>query len=124
MEHLIQEATQDQIKKDVVPFRVGDGVKVHVLIKVGDKERTQIFAGIVIARRGSGRCMTDTFTVRRVNFGEGVERIFPVHSPLVSKIEVDRPSKFKRSKLYYMRKLKGKSANKVNEIKKTNLSAK
>ncbi|MGA2532203.1 MAG: 50S ribosomal protein L19 [Candidatus Aminicenantales bacterium] len=97
-----------QLKKDVEPFDVGDTVKVHVVIKEGDKERIQIFRGDVIARRGTG--MKATFTVRKISFGVGVERVFPLHSKMVRKIEVVRKGKVKRAKLYYLRNLKGKAA--------------
>jgi large subunit ribosomal protein L19 len=97
-----------QLKKDVEPFDVGDTVKVHVVIKEGDKERIQIFRGDVIARRGTG--MKATFTVRKISFGVGVERVFPLHSKMVRKIEVVRKGKVKRAKLYYLRSLKGKAA--------------
>ena len=85
---LLKEITKDQIKTDTVKFKVGDGVKVHTKVREGDKERIQIFAGIVIARKGSG--IHETFTVRRISYGEGVERVFPVNSPNIAKIEVDR----------------------------------
>jgi large subunit ribosomal protein L19 len=96
------------MKKDVEMFDVGDAVKVHVLIKEGDKERIQIFQGNVIARKGRG--VSQSFTVRKVSFGIGVERIFPLHSKNVKKIEVVRKSKVRRAKLYYLRDLKGKAA--------------
>jgi large subunit ribosomal protein L19 len=96
------------LKKDVEPFNVGDTVKVHVVIKEGDKERIQIFRGDVIARRGAR--MQASFTVRKISFGVGVERIFPLHSKMVRKIEVVRKGKVKRAKLYYLRSLKGKAA--------------
>jgi large subunit ribosomal protein L19 len=97
-----------QLKKDVESFDVGDTVKVHVVIKEGDKERIQIFRGDVIARRGTG--MKATFMVRKISFGVGVERVFPLHSKMVRKIEVVRKGKVKRAKLYYLRNLKGKAA--------------
>jgi large subunit ribosomal protein L19 len=96
------------LKKDVEPFAVGDTVKVHVVIKEGDKERIQIFRGDVIARRGTG--IKASFTVRKVSFGVGVERVFPLHSKMVRKIEVVRKGDVKRAKLYYLRNLKGKAA--------------
>ncbi|MGD1009169.1 MAG: 50S ribosomal protein L19 [Candidatus Aminicenantales bacterium] len=96
------------LKKDVEPFSVGDTVKVHVVIKEGDKERIQIFRGDVIARRGTG--IKASFTVRKVSFGVGVERVFPLHSKMVRKIEVVRKGDVKRAKLYYLRNLKGKAA--------------
>ena len=105
---LVQLVEEKYMKKDVEPFNVGDAVKVHVLIKEGDKERIQIFQGNVIARKGRG--MSRSFTVRKVSFGIGVERVFPLHSKNVKKIEVVRKSKVRRAKLYYLRDLKGKAA--------------
>ncbi|MDR0693394.1 MAG: 50S ribosomal protein L19 [Puniceicoccales bacterium] len=105
--------TGNQIKKDRDVFKVGDAVSVHTIVKEGDKERIQVFSGIVIARRGSG--INQTFVVRKISYGEGVERIFNLNSPFISKITVDRVSKVLRSKLYYMRKREGKSAMKVQE---------
>jgi large subunit ribosomal protein L19 len=92
----------------------GNGVRVHVRIREGDKERIQVFAGIVIARKGSG--VTETFTVRHISFGVGVEKIFPIHSPYIEKIEVERESAPMRAKLYYMRKRRGKQAMKVRQL--------
>jgi len=97
-----------QIKKDVDTFDVGDTVKVHVVIREGDKERIQIFKGDVIGKKGSGS--RASFTVRKISFGIGVERIFPLHSKMVKKIETVRKGKVRRAKLYYLRKLKGKAA--------------
>lgn len=95
------------LKKDIADFKVGDNVKVHVRITEGDKTRIQVFAGKVIARRGSGT--RETFTVRRISYGEGVERIFPLHSPMIEKIEVvKKAAKIRRAKLYYLRKKVGK----------------
>ncbi|MFQ6109628.1 MAG: 50S ribosomal protein L19 [Candidatus Aminicenantales bacterium] len=99
---------EKQLQKDRDVFRVGDTVKVHVIIKEGDKERIQIFQGNVIAKRGSG--LGATFTVRKTSFGIGVERIFPLHSRVIKKIEVVRKGKVRRAKLYYLRNLKGKAA--------------
>jgi large subunit ribosomal protein L19 len=95
-------------KTDLEPFAVGDTVKVHVVIKEGDKERIQIYKGDVIARRGSG--LGATFTVRKISFGVGVERIFPLHTQSVKKVEVVKKGKVRRAKLYYLRQLKGKAA--------------
>ena len=95
-------------KKETPDFGPGDTVKVHVSIKEGDKRRIQMFTGTVIARKGGGS--TETFTVRRVSHGEGVERVFPVHSPNVKKIEVTRRGRVRRAKLYYLRGLSGKKA--------------
>lgn len=108
MNNLIKTVEEKQMRQDLDPFKVGDTVKVHVLIKEGDKERIQIFKGDVIARRGSG--LGATFTVRKISYGIGVERIFPLHSKMVKKIEVIRHGKVKRAKLYYLRDLKGKAA--------------
>ena len=95
--------------RDAVPeFRAGDNVRIHVRVVEGDKERIQIFQGVVIARRGGGT--RETFTVRKISGGMGVERIFPLHSPIVSKIDVIRRGKVRRAKLYYLRQLRGKKA--------------
>lgn len=99
---------ENRKKEPPASFAVGDTVKVLVKIKEGDKERLQAFSGTVIARKGSGA--TETFTVRRISFGEGVERIFPVHSPSIAKIEVETVGKKGRAKLYYLRKQSGKAA--------------
>jgi large subunit ribosomal protein L19 len=114
MNVLIQKITQEQLKPNRDVFKIGDGVRVHVKIREGEKERIQIFAGIVIARRGSG--IHASFTVRRVSFGEGVERVFALHSPRIEKIEVERESvPMRRAKLYYLRQRIGKEAVKVKE---------
>jgi large subunit ribosomal protein L19 len=112
---LIQFATQSQLKtsRGDDSFKVGDGVKVSTKVREGDKERTQLFSGIVIQRKGGG--IHETFTVRRVSFGEGVERTFPVHSPNIEKIEVERVSQVMRARLFYLRDRQGKSATKVKE---------
>jgi|SRR5438067_1782511 len=94
-------------KKDLTEFRIGDQVDVHQRILEGTKERIQVFSGVVIARRGDG--MRETFTVRRIVQGEGVERIFPLHSPKIAKIEVKRTGQVRRAKLYYLRKRVGKA---------------
>jgi len=99
---------EKHLKDNLKPFKVGDTIKVHVVIREGEKERIQIFRGDVIAKRGSG--MGATFTVRKNSFGIGVERIFPLHSKMVQDIEVVRKGKTRRAKLYYLRKLKGKAA--------------
>ena len=112
-QELLKEITKDQIKTDIASFKVGDGVRVHAKVREGDKERIQIFAGIVIARKGSG--IHETFTVRRLSYGEGVERVFPVNSPNIAKIEVDRDSVPMRARLYYLRDRIGKEASKVKE---------
>jgi large subunit ribosomal protein L19 len=113
MNAIINEVTQEQLKPDRDHFKVGDGVRVHTRVKEGNKERIQVFAGVVIARKGSG--VHETFTVRRISFGEGVERVFPVHSPSIDKVEVDRESVTMRARMYYMRDRIGKAANKVKE---------
>jgi large subunit ribosomal protein L19 len=110
---IMESVSRDQLKLDRRVFKVGDGVVVHTIIREGDKERVQLFSGIVIARHGSG--IGETFTVRRVAGGEGVERIFNINSPLVAKIEVERESVPMRAKLYYMRNRIGKSAMQVKE---------
>jgi large subunit ribosomal protein L19 len=106
--NLVDLVEDRQLKKDIEPFSVGDTVKVHVVIREGDKERIQIFRGDVIGRRGAG--MKASFTVRKISFGVGVERVFPLHSKMVRKIEVVRKGKVRRAKLYYLRNLKGKAA--------------
>jgi large subunit ribosomal protein L19 len=106
--NLINAVEDKQLRTDLDPFRVGDTVKVHVIIREGDKERIQIFRGDVIARRGGG--VKATFTVRKVSFGIGVERVFPLHSKMIKKIEVVRKANVRRAKLYYLRDLKGKKA--------------
>ena len=105
---LMQLVEDKQKRTDIVPFGVGDTVKVHVIIKEGDKERIQIFQGDVIAKKGSGT--SASFTVRKISFGIGVEKIFPVHSKSIKKVEVVRHTKVRRAKLYYLRGLKGKAA--------------
>ncbi len=104
----LEKIEQQQLKKALPKFRAGDTVRVHVKIKEGDKERIQVFEGTVIRlRRGSSH---STFTVRKISFGQGVERIFPLHSPVIEKIEVAKSGQVRRAKLYYLRKLKGKAA--------------
>jgi large subunit ribosomal protein L19 len=103
----------EQFRKDDAKFNVGDSVRVHTKVVEGDKERIQIFSGVVIGRRGRG--LNSTFTVRRISYGEGVERVFPVHSPRVDKIEVERQGQVRRAKLTYLRKRIGKGAVAVKE---------
>jgi large subunit ribosomal protein L19 len=103
----------EQLKKDVTEFSVGDTVKVHTRVIEGDKERIQIYSGIVIGRQGTG--INASFTVRRISYGEGVERVFPIHSPRIAKIEVERKGAVRRAKLNYLRDRKGKSATTVKE---------
>lgn len=110
---ILEEIVSEQLKKDRADFKVGDGVRVHLKVKEGDKIRIQIFAGIVISRKGGG--IHETFTVRRIASGVGVEKVFPVHSPIIEKIEVDRESITMRARMYYMRDRIGKAANQVKE---------
>ena len=102
-----------QFRKEPANFAVGDSVRVHTKVVEGDKERIQIFSGVVIGRRGRG--LNETFTVRRISYGEGVERVFPLHSPRVDKIEVERKGSVRRAKLTYLRKRLGKGATLVKE---------
>ena len=104
---------QDSIKSEVPVIEIGDTVKVHVKIREGDKERIQVFEGTIIARKGSG--VSETFTVRRLSYGVGVERVFPIHSPNVADIKIVRRGKVRRAKLYYLRGLTGKAA-KIKEV--------
>ncbi len=97
-----------QLKEDIPEFHSGDTLNVHVKVVEGDKERIQVFQGVVINRRGSG--VNETFTVRKISNGVGVERIFPLHSPNIAKIERLRDGKVRRAKLYYLRKLRGRAA--------------
>jgi large subunit ribosomal protein L19 len=110
---LIDKIESEQYRKNALDFAVGDSVKVHTKVVEGDKERIQVFAGVVIGRRGHG--MNSTFTVRRISYGEGVERIFPIHSPRVEKVEVERKGSVRRAKLTYLRKRLGKGATLVRE---------
>jgi large subunit ribosomal protein L19 len=111
---LIDLVEEKEKKTDLEPFDIGDTVKVHVIIKEGDKERVQIFKGDVISKRGSG--LGASFTVRKISFGIGVERIFPLHSRSVKKVELVKKGKVRRAKLYYLRDLKGKAA-KLKEVR-------
>ena len=108
MNPIISEITTSQVKKDLTPFKVGDGVRVHTKVREGDKERIQIYSGIVIARKGHG--IHESFTVRRISYGEGVERVFPVNSPNIDKIEVEQESESMKARLYYLRRRTGKAA--------------
>jgi len=110
---LLDKIESAQFRKESLKFNVGDTVRVHTKVVEGDKERIQIFAGVVIGRRGHG--LNETFTVRRISYGEGVERIFPVHSPRVDKIEIERRGNVRRAKLTYLRKRIGKGATLVKE---------
>lgn len=113
MNRMIDAIEAEQFKKEITPFRVGDAVRVHTRVIEGDKERVQIFAGIVIGRKGRG--LNETFTVRRISYGEGVERVFPMHSPRIAKVEVEKQGKARRAKLNYLRERKGKEATAVRE---------
>ncbi|MEI5906153.1 50S ribosomal protein L19 [Bacillus spongiae] len=114
MNQLIQEITKEQLRTDLPSFRPGDTVRVHVNIVEGNRERIQVFEGVVIKRRGGG--ISETFTVRKISYGVGVERTFPVHTPKIAKIEVMRRGKVRRAKLYYLRALRGKAAR-IKEIR-------
>ena len=113
MKPIVRAIGNEQMKKDVPAFKVGDTVKVHTKVAEGEKERIQVFQGIVIGRKGIG--IHQSFTVRRISYGEGVERVFPLHSPRIDKIEVETEGKVRRAKLYYLRGRQGKSATKVKE---------
>jgi len=107
-QQLLEAVTKPYLRTDIPDFRPGDNVKVHVRIKEGDRERIQVFEGLVISRRGGG--ISETYTVRKISSGLGVERTFPVHSPMVAKIEVVRRGKVRRAKLHYIRFLSAKAA--------------
>ena len=107
-QELLNKIESDQLRKDPLTFNVGDTVKVHTKVVEGEKERIQVFAGLVIGRRGHG--INETFTVRRISYGEGVERVFPVNSPRIEKVVVDRQGKVRRAKLTYLRERIGKKA--------------
>src|SRR5690242_3709198 len=110
---ILDKIEKEQYRKEALEFAVGDTVRVHTKVVEGDKERIQIFSGVVIGRRGHG--LNEMFTVRRISYGEGVERVFPVHSPRVEKIEVERQGAVRRAKLTYLRKRLGKGATLVRE---------
>ena len=107
-QELLNKVESAQLRKEPLEFNVGDTVKVHTKVVEGEKERIQVFAGLVIGRRGHG--MNETFTVRRISYGEGVERVFPIHSPRIDKVVVDRQGKVRRAKLTYLRERIGKKA--------------
>lgn len=113
-QQLINELTKEQLKTDLPEFKAGDTVRVHVRIVEGSRERIQVFEGVVIKRRGGG--ISETFTVRKISYGVGVERTFPVHTPKIEKIEVTRRGRVRRAKLYYLRNLRGKAAR-IREIR-------
>lgn len=112
---LIEDITKEQLRTDLPAFRPGDTLRVHVKVVEGNRERIQIFEGVVIKRRGGG--ISETFTVRKISYGVGVERTFPVHTPKIAKIEVVRYGKVRRAKLYYLRELRGKAAR-IKEIRR------
>ncbi|WKD10316.1 50S ribosomal protein L19 [Staphylococcus aureus] len=111
---LIEAVTKSQLRTDLPSFRPGDTLRVHVRIIEGTRERIQVFEGIVIKRRGGG--VSETFTIRKISSGVGVERTFPLHTPKIEKIEVKRRGKVRRAKLYYLRSLRGKAAR-IQEIR-------
>ncbi|MFC5603042.1 50S ribosomal protein L19 [Sporosarcina sp. Marseille-Q4943] len=114
MQNIIAEVTKDQLRTDHPDFRPGDTVRLHVKIVEGTRERIQLYEGVVIKRRGGG--ISETFTVRKISNGVGVERTFPVHTPKIAKLEVTRRGKVRRAKLYYLRNLRGKAAR-IKEIR-------
>src|SRR6059058_207417 len=113
MSQIIDSIEKEQRRSDVPQFSVGDSVRVHTRVVEGDKERIQIFAGVVIGRKGRG--LNETFTVRRISYGEGVERVFPLHSPRIAKVEVEQEGRARRAMLKYLRGRKGKEATAVRE---------
>lgn len=115
MSKLIEELTQEQLRSDIPAFRPGDTVRVHAKVVEGNRERIQIFEGVVISRKGQG--ISEMYTVRKISGGVGVERTFPIHTPRVDKIEVVRYGKVRRAKLYYLRALQGKAAR-IKEIRR------
>jgi large subunit ribosomal protein L19 len=114
MQNLIAEITKGQLREDLPAFRAGDTIRLHVKIVEGSRERIQLFEGVVIKRRGGG--ISETFTVRKISNGVGVERTFPVHTPKIAQIDVVRRGKVRRAKLYYLRSLRGKAAR-IKEIR-------
>ena len=118
---LFDKIEAEQYRKNLVDFNVGDSVRVHTKVVEGDKERIQVFAGVVIGRRGHS--LNATFTVRRISYGEGVERVFPLHSPRIDKIEIERKGEVRRAKLTYLRQRIGKGAMLVKEKAKATKSA-
>jgi len=113
MNRILDLIEKEQQKSDANSFKVGDSVRVHTRVVEGDKERIQIFAGIVIGRKGRG--LNETFTVRRISYGEGVERVFPLNSPRIAKIEIETEGSARRAKLNYLRRRKGQEATTVRE---------
>ena len=108
MNPVISELNKASLRDNIPEFRPGDSVRVHVRVVEGNKSRIQVFAGVVISRRGSG--VAEAFTVRKMSYGTGIERTFPLHSPIIDKIEVERRGDVRRAKLYYLRGLRGKAA--------------
>lgn len=106
--NILEKIQRENLKAGLPDFKAGDTVKVHAKVKEGDKERVQIYEGVVIARKGHG--IESTFTVRKISYGIGVERVFPIHSPMIDKIEIAGRGKVRRAKLYYLRDLSGKKA--------------
>ncbi len=121
MHPTIKAIEDEQLRKDAPQFKIGDSVRVSVKVEEGDKTRTQAFEGIVITKKGSG--VRENFTVRRISFGEGVERNFPLHSPTVQKIEVVRTGKVRRAKLFYLRNQTGKKGKIEEERKREEVSS-
>ncbi|TAA70413.1 50S ribosomal protein L19 [Planococcus salinarum] len=114
MQNIITEITKEQLRTDLPKFRPGDTVRVHVKVVEGTRERVQVYEGVVISRRGGG--ISESFTVRKISYGVGVERTFPVHTPKIAQLEVTRRGKVRRAKLYYLRNLRGKAAR-IKEIR-------
>ncbi|PGL68019.1 50S ribosomal protein L19 [Bacillus sp. AFS055030] len=114
MQNLINEITKEQLRTDLPAFRPGDTVRVHVKVVEGTRERIQLFEGVVIKRRGGG--ISETFTVRKISYGVGVERTFPIHTPKIAKLDLVRRGKVRRAKLYYLRALTGKKAR-IKELR-------
>ena len=104
----LQEIEKEYLRQDIPDFRAGDTLRVHVTVSEGDKQRIQVFQGVVIARRGHGT--GESFSVRKISGGVGVERVFPLHSPILDRVEVVRRGRVRRAKLYYLRSLRGKAA--------------
>ena len=114
MSNIIREITKEQLRTDLPSFRPGDTLRIHVKVVEGNRERIQVYEGVVIKRRGTG--VSETFTARKISYGVGVERTFPLHSPKIDQIEVKRRGKVRRAKLYYLRALRGKAAR-IKEIR-------
>ncbi|MGI2327212.1 50S ribosomal protein L19 [Planococcus sp. YIM B11945] len=114
MQNIIEAITKEQLRTDLPTFRPGDTVRVHVKVVEGTRERIQMYEGIVISRRGGG--VSESFTVRKISYGVGVERTFPVHTPKIAQLDVLRRGKVRRAKLYYLRELRGKAAR-IKEIR-------